>query len=256
MTAADSPSSPPAQPEVTSGAPSGAPQTLADLKPWQGRATRTDQLLLGALLVVPALMLALTPLKPLLIARHPILLELLTGSNAAIGAAAAFARIGEAPLWLVVLAGVVGSAKFGWLFWLAGRRWGDRVVTLLAPHPRQRQLAERLRRANPWWVRLAVLAGELPFVPAAIVYVAAGWARMRLSVFLAAHLGGALIWTSLIAGLGYGLGQHAVDVVLLVDRYAIWVTVALAVGLAVMAGRKAGPRPTPGAPAGDQRDAA
>jgi membrane protein DedA with SNARE-associated domain len=55
----------------------------------------------------------------------------------------------------------------------------------------------------------------------------AGWARMRLATFLLLDLAGALLMTGLVAGLGYGLGQRAVDVVLLVDRYAAVVSLTM-----------------------------
>ena len=76
--------------------------------PWQGPATRTDMALMGAILGVVALGLVLRPLKPFLLASHPVTLEFLTGDLTAIGAAGAFARFGEAPLWLVVVAGAAG----------------------------------------------------------------------------------------------------------------------------------------------------
>ena len=55
----------------------------------------------------------------------------------------------------------------------------------------------------------------------------AGWARMRLATFLILDLAGALLMTGLVAGLGYGLGQRAVDLVLLVDKYASVVSLTM-----------------------------
>jgi membrane protein DedA with SNARE-associated domain len=48
-----------------------------------------------------------------------------------------------------------------------------------------------------------------------------------VSTFLLLDAIGALAVTGLVAGLGYGLGQHAVDLVLLVDSYASAVSLAL-----------------------------
>lgn len=90
--------------------------------PWAGRATAGDKALVTAILLVVAMGFALTPAQPFLIAHHPVLLEFLTGDLVVIGAAAAFARIGEAPFWLVVVAGAVGMVKFDALAWWAGRR--------------------------------------------------------------------------------------------------------------------------------------
>ena len=195
-------------------------------------------MLLGTIFGVMGVLLLTIPLRPFLLASHPVVLELVTGSLSAIGAGAAFARIGETSLGLVVLAGVVGMVKLDWLFWLAGRRWGARVVALFAPGERAGRFVERLRTANPWLVRLAVLAGALPGVPAVAVYCLAGLTRMRLLTFLLFDALGALLVVGLVAGLGYGLGQHAVDVVLLVDKYALWVSLALVVVVSVAAGRR------------------
>ncbi|GAA1430356.1 hypothetical protein GCM10009616_14720 [Microlunatus lacustris] len=216
------------QPEGASPRP---PASMADVLPWQGKANRGDKALLATVFGVMGLMMLTIPFRPFLLASHPVLLELVTGSLSAIGAGAAFARVGETSLWLVVLAGVFGMVKLDWLFWLAGRRWGARVLALFAPGPWAARFVERLRTAKPWLVGLAVVAGALPGVPAVAVYCLAGLSRMRLATFLLFDALGALIMVSLVAGLGYGLGQHAVDLVLLVDKYALWVSLALIVGL-------------------------
>ena len=59
-------------------------------------------------------------------------------------------------------------------------------------------------------------------------------AAMRLATFLLLDLAGALSMTGLVAGVGYGLGQHAVDLVLLIDRFASVVSLTLIVVAAVI----------------------
>lgn len=54
---------------------------------------------------VVLLMVASMPVRPFLLASHPIALSAVTGSLSAIGAGAAFARIGAGELWLVIAAG-------------------------------------------------------------------------------------------------------------------------------------------------------
>jgi membrane protein DedA with SNARE-associated domain len=195
--------------------------------PWQGRATRVDMALMGAILGVVGLGLAIRPLKPFLVADHPVLLGFISGDLVAIGAGAAFARIGEAPLWLVVVAGAVGMVKFDWLAWWAGRQWGPGIIRIFTTSERAQGYAARATEQNPWIVRLAVVIAVLPGIPTAVVYAAAGWARMRLATFLLLDLLGAVLMTALIAGLGYGLGQRAVDVVLTIDRYASVVSLTM-----------------------------
>jgi membrane protein DedA with SNARE-associated domain len=182
---------------------------------------------MGAILGVVGLGLVIRPLKPFLIAHHPVLLEFLTGDLVVIGAAAAFARIGEAPLWLVVVAGAVGMVKFDWLAWWAGRQWGAGIIRIFTTSERVQRYAAEAAERNPWIVRLAVVMAVLPGVPTAVVYAAAGWTRMRLATFLLLDLVGAVIMTALVAGLGYGLGQRAVDVVLTIDRYASVVSLTM-----------------------------
>lgn len=197
--------------------------------PWQGSATRVDLALIGAILAVVGFGMALRPLTPFLLAEHPVLLGFLSGDLIAIGAGAAFARIGEAPLWLVVAAGALGMVKFGWLTWWAGRRWGAGIIRMVTATERAQRFAGRVAGWNPWLLRLAVVAAALPGVPTPVVYAAAGWARMRLLTFLLLDLAGAALITALVAGLGYRIGQPAVDVVLLVDRYASAVSLTLLV---------------------------
>jgi membrane protein DedA with SNARE-associated domain len=195
--------------------------------PWQGRAAGVDMALMGAILAVVALGLVLRPLKPFLLASHPMLLEFLTGDLTAIGAAAAFARIGEAPLWLVVLAGAVGMMKLDWLTWWTGRQWGPGIMRMFTTSGRAERFALRAAELNPWIVRGAVVIAVLPGIPTALVYAMAGWAGMRLTTFLLLDLLGTLAMAALVAGLGYGLGQQAVNLVLLVDKYAAAVSLTM-----------------------------
>lgn len=196
--------------------------------PWKGRATRTDLVLMSAFTTVMTLGLAIRPIKPFLLASHPVALEFLTGDIVSIGAAAGFARIGELPLWLVVAAGALGMVKFDWLVWWAGRQWGEGMIRMVGASPAKAQrYAERATEMNPRILGLAVVAAFLPGIPGPIVFAVAGIAGMRLVTFMLLDVAGALLMTGLVAGLGYGLGQHAVDMVLVIDRYATWVSLTL-----------------------------
>jgi membrane protein DedA with SNARE-associated domain len=92
---------------------------------------------------------------------------------------------------------------------------------------RAQRFAARATEWNPWVLRLAVVIAVLPGVPTPVVYAVAGWARMRLLTFMLLNLAGAALMTALVAGLGYSLGQRAVDVVLLIDRYASVVSLTM-----------------------------
>ena len=202
-------------------------------RPWKGAATRTDLVLTGAFLAVVGLGVAVRPVKPFLLASHPVALELVSGDLLSIGAAAAFARIGEVPVWLVLLAGGIGMAKFDWLVWWAGRRWGEGMIRMVAAPDQAARWADRTEQLRPWVLRVAVVAAVLPGVPAPIVYAAAGIAGMRLLTFLALDLAGTLAMTGLVTALGYRWGQGAVDLVLVIDRYASLVSLTL-IGAALL----------------------
>lgn len=215
-----------------------AKRAWREAMPWEHPMSRGDKVLVFSTLAVLVLMLGSMPFRAFLIAEHPIALSAVTGSLSAVGAGAAFARIGEGDLWLVVAAGVFGMVKFDWLFWLAGRRWGEKIVTLWAPGAFAQRFVARVRSWPRWAMPLAVAASALPGIPAPAVFAVAGLSGMRVIPFLLADALGALAMTGLVAGLGYGIGQHAVDVVLLVDRYALWITLGLIVLVTVRATMK------------------
>lgn len=206
----------------------------AAIKPWKGKAARLDKVLLFLIIGVPLVYLGLMPLRPWMLVNAPVLQEFINGAKTAVVAAGAYARVGEIPLWLVVVAGFIGMAKFDWAFWLAGRRWGDGVLRLFAQNERQLKRIESLKRIPNWALFLMTVVSRCPGVPGTLVYLVAGWTRMRLSLFLVADLLGCLLFTIIWTTLGYQLGETAVDVLKVVDKYAMWLTLAIIVGIFVI----------------------
>jgi membrane protein DedA with SNARE-associated domain len=194
---------------------------------------RADRIIVGGMALAGLYSLVLLPLFPILGASHPALLELVRGSPAAIVNMGARANVGQTSFAAAVLLAVPSVMMFDWLFWWAGRRWGDRVFLYLlgGDTPRSRRRLARVhwleRRFGPLAV---VLANVLP-IPAAVVYAAVGDGGMRLWVFLALDLVGTLLWTGALATLGYQLGRDAVDVVNAVSHYSLWVTLAIVVAI-------------------------
>lgn len=210
-----------------------------DAMPWDHPMSRGDKFLVFATLGVLVVMMATRPLRPFLLASHPVALAAATGSLSATGAGAAFARIGQGELWLVIVAGVFGMVKFDWLFWLAGRRWGAKIVEMWAPGEVAKRFVGRIRSWPAWALPLVVVAATFPGVPAAAVFAVAGLGGMSLFRFLLFDAIGAAMLTGLVAGLGYGVGQHAVDLVLMVDKYALWLSLGLVLVVTVQATRRA-----------------
>jgi membrane protein DedA with SNARE-associated domain len=207
---------------------------------------RADRIIIGGIAAAGLYGLVLLPLFPLLGSTHPALLELVRGSTASIINMGARARVGETSFALAVLLGVPSVMMFDWLFWWAGRRWGDRVfVWLLGRDDAKAQ--RRLARLHAYERRFGpvavVLAPMLP-LPSPLIYAAVGDGGMRLGTFLVLDVIGTVLWTGLLATLGYELGQRAVDVTDAIGRYSLWATLALVV--AVIAVQAARGRPAPG----------
>jgi membrane protein DedA with SNARE-associated domain len=204
--------------------------------PWGGAPSSKDLFCWYSIWLVFAYSFAMWPLKPWLIGTNPVLLEAMTGAPSAMTAAGAFARVGEVPIALVVAAGIVGMTKFAWVFWLAGRLWGENMMRFLTG-PEQEGRAKRrlglLTRDTParrWIIGAAIVLERVPMVPGPLVFASAGWVGMSLPVFLSLNLIGAAAWTGLYAGLGYAIGQPAVDIAETVSENAVWVSLAVIFG--------------------------
>jgi membrane protein DedA with SNARE-associated domain len=201
--------------------------------PWEGRAQRADLICMGGILFSGAYGLLLLPAVPSLVGTHPLLLELFRGSMTSMVTMGALARTGEASLLVAVLAGIPGSMMFDWLYWWAGRRWGDRALALFlrSDHPKAAKRMAWVERASGRYGWLAVATAYVLPVPSALVYAAVGWSGMGIATFLLWDLVGALIWVVLVVGLGYAIGQRAVDVAHAVSHYALAVTVLLVLAI-------------------------
>ena len=199
--------------------------------PWSGRGERADWIIVGGIALSAVVPLAMLPLVPVLVSSHPALLELLRGSTASIINMGARSRIGEASIVEALLLAVPSLMMFDWLYWWAGRRWGDGVFVWLlgGPGPKTAQRLDRLHRiearAGPFAVVLAYL---LP-IPSALIYAAVGEGGMRLGVFLLLDVLGTLLWTGLLTAAGYAFGRSAVDVAQAISHYGLWLALAIAV---------------------------
>lgn len=202
--------------------------------PWTGRARRVDLLCWGAITLIGLYSFALLPLRPLLLASHPILLILASGSTESLVAGGAYGSVGRVPLVLVIAAAILGLMKFDLVFWWAGRLWGPRIVGMLlgrvrrAGRSRLARLQARFANVEGPVVRVAVAVSPFLPVPSAAIFAIAGAEGMSALLFLLLDLVGELAWAALLIGLGSVLGQRAVDVIHVVSRYVLWISLALA----------------------------
>lgn len=205
-------------------------ESVAARLPWEGRARRADKVIAAAIGASVVYSLVLLPAAPWLLVHHPVLLAALRGGMTAIVTLGAMARIGDVPLAVAVLVGLPATVMFDWAYWWAGRRWGERgLAMMLGEAPRAHARLGRAKQLSARFGPAAVLGAYFLPVPTFLIYAAAGWAGMGFGVFVVLEVLGALAWLALLAGLGYAIGQPAVDLVGVVADYTLWVTVVLVV---------------------------
>jgi membrane protein DedA with SNARE-associated domain len=233
----DDPPSPPAPPRVgkTRASPPQTSVHQGPWRPWHGRPRRRDVMCCLMIGVSAVYAIATIPLTPELIASHPVLLELLSGSNSAIVAAGSFAAVhGKARLIMVVGAALPGMLRFDWVIWWAGRLWGRRVVEKLGNHsPRTAAMVAAAERQGTRFARPAVLLSALMPVSGAPVYAAAGWVGLPLITFVILDAIGCAAWATVLAICGYLLGARGVAAADLVARYA-FASIAVLLVLAIV----------------------
>ena len=207
--------------------------------PWEGSPRRVDILCWAGITISGLYALALLPLVPQLLGTNPVLLELLRGSTTSMVTAGAFARVGEASLVLAILAPFPIMLLWDPLYWWAGRLWGRAAIDLFAgERPRAQRWVNKIEKnADKIGPPAVIFAYVLP-IPSPLIYAAAGWTGMRLRTFILLDLIGTTMWVGLNVGLGYAIGQSAVDVAKAISRYALILTVVLVVVVVVVQVRR------------------
>ena len=221
MTGPPSPQ-PPGPPGQEQG--SGRVPWFSRWHPWHGHPRVRDVLCAIAIAVSAVYAVATIPLTPALISTHPVLLELLTGSNSAVVAAGAYSDVdNRLQLVVVVFAALPGMMRFDWVYWWAGRLWGHSIVESLGHRsPRSAALARLVEtRGRRFAGPLVSLAAFLPSGASTAVYAAAGWAGLPLLQFILFDTLGSAAWTAVLATGGYLLGSEGVVLAGLASRYAL-----------------------------------
>jgi membrane-associated protein len=195
----------------------------AGWRPWPGQPQARDLLCIVAFTVSILYGAAMIPVTPELIASHPLLLELLSGSSSSIVAAGSFSAAGnKLALLQVIAAPLPGMLKFNWLTWWAGRLWGQRVVERLGSRStRAAAIAAKVHQRGARLAKSAVLLAALVPGTGVPVYAAAGWVGLPPLTFLIFNTLGCAVWTALLASCGYLLGSKGIAMADLVSRYGL-----------------------------------
>jgi membrane protein DedA with SNARE-associated domain len=209
----------PSPPASSTAAPVPASTGLLRWRPWHGRPRARDLLCVSAIAASALYSAATIPLMPMLIAAHPLVLELLAGSNASVVAAGAFAELHGTPPVAVVAAALPAMMRSDAVLWWAGKLWGRRIVERLGRRGPRVTLAER--RGARWAAPIVAACAFLPGGTQSPLYAAAGWLGLPLPVFLLADVIGTALWASLLTAFGYWLGGDGVAMAGMVSHYAM-----------------------------------
>ncbi len=187
------------------------------------KVERADIILGVSFIVVGIYTIVLLPFAPSQLGTHPILWEALRGSTASIVTGGALVHAGRASGLSVVLASLVGTIDFDWLYWWGGARWGQWWINMLVnDKPRTARVMARLQglMAGGWGTPI-VLISHIPPVPGLLVFVAAGWSGMSLRRFLVLDVIAGLLRIGLLGALGYAIGHPAIQVTKEISHYGL-----------------------------------
>ena len=205
--------------------------------PWHHKPGRADIACLTWIGIIGLWGLAMIPLRTWLLGLNVPLLVTLTGSRAAIAGLGAMTRVGEyAQWWWPMLAGLIMSIKFDWVYWWAGKLWGRGIIEVWAGQ--SKRAAKNYARAERWAIRWGALGILLAYVPIplpimAVVFVLAGASGMSLKKFIVLDAIASAVWQMLYFGLGFAIGEPAVAVLKAYANIANYVTIGLIVVLVI-----------------------
>ena len=144
---------------------------------------------------------------------------------------------GHLTLWGVILAGTIGSVLGQFPLYYLGRavgqerlhRWADRYGKWITVSGKD------IDKAQQWLHRrgaIAVLLCRLIPGVRSLISIPAGTSRMKLPVFLLYSTLGMGVWSAILAGIGFLLGENYGLVEQYVGPIGTWVWVILALALA------------------------
>lgn len=234
----DDPASP-AEPDAVEG-PDREREWWEDPRlPWKGKPGRRDIACWVAFSFTGLYALVLLPLRPVLLGANPYLLAALGGSRTSAVTIGALAATGVGWWPLGLLLGTIGAVKFDPIFWWAGKLWGRGLIEIVAGRSaRAARNADRAERLTKRFGVAAILLGYVIPLPSAVIYATLGATGMRLRTFLLIDVIGAASTRAIYIYLGYRIGQPAIDVVQVIAKYSLWLSLVLLAGVVISAIRQ------------------
>lgn len=129
---------------------------------------------------------------------------------------------------LVVISVALGGMIGDQLLYLAGRRFGDSLLSRFSKHHKKIAKAQKLINRHPW---LFVIGTRFMYGFRIIGPLLIGASRLPPKIFLPLNIAGALVWATLFTSLGYVGGELISPWLHSLDQYVkrwIWLVVAIA----------------------------
>ncbi|WP_114558981.1 DedA family protein [Desertihabitans aurantiacus] len=195
--------------------------------PWKGRPGRWDLVCWFGIVVMGIYSLVMLPLRAYLVVANPVLQAALTGSRSAL----VVLGVVDHPLWVLGLVlGILSLLKFDWIFFLAGRLWGQGLIDLLLEGrgKRARRSAERAEALARRYGVLALVVAFLPLpLPRTIIVAAVAIAGMRWRTYWIVSILCSIVLQCGWVTLGFALGEPARVVVEAYADISLWIALGL-----------------------------
>ncbi len=213
-----------------------------DLPGFIAHPDRTDKILFAALLLMGLWGLATIPLRAWLLTQ-PLAYTLLVGGYTSAVVAGANASVGVGHWLIYLLCSVLGAVKFMPVYWAMGRKWGREFIDISLQYmPRAHRIFTRavdsdspkLRGGTMALIPVAYLPGP---VPGTVLNAVAGLLRIRFWVMILINVLSILAVNGVMMWLGYSFGDPVLDAIDVINRYLLWITLAL-VAVAVFQARR------------------
>ena len=203
--------------------------------PWKHKPTKTDLACWAWIAVVGIYGLVLLPLRPILLGMSPPVAAAITGGRTSVVATGAFWAVDGGPILLYWLLATLSIVKFDWVYWWAGKLWGEGLIEILAGRSkRSKRNADRAVRVTRRFQTLAIALTYLPIpFPRPIVFAALGAAGTSIQRTMGTNIACAAVVQAIYLAIGWRIGEPAVALVKLYADYMLYVTIAILVGMVV-----------------------
>ncbi|MDO5374464.1 MAG: hypothetical protein Q4F10_13515 [Corynebacterium glutamicum] len=208
------------------------PKPEPELPKFLSNPERGDIILFIALIAMGIFSLCMIPLRAWMLTQ-PLAYTLIVGGYTSAVVGGANASVDNGIWWVYWLCTLIGALKFMPVYWLMGKRWGMEFIDMSLQYmPRfhrmfKKSIDSESTRLYAWIIGLIPLAYLPGPVPGTILNAVAGLVKIRFWIIMAWNAICVLSVNGLFIWLGYTFGEQVLDIVNVVNRYMLWITLGL-----------------------------